>query len=509
MSKPSKEEIRSSLELSEYELEQADRIVRAQNGLLNFTRYTKPDYEVNWHHRLTCKYLNRFVRGEIPRLIVTEPPRHGKSELTSRRLPPFIFGNFPSTSIIGTSYSADLASRMNRDVQRIIDSPEYKEIFPDIHLAGDERLSTRASGAWLRNSDIFEVVGTGGTYRSAGVGGGITGMGGEWLLIDDPIKNQEEADSEVYRNKLWEWYTSTLYTRLEKNGKILITLTRWHEDDLAGRLLALAKADPLADQWVVLNLPAIYEKKDAHPEDPRKEGEALWPEKYSTERLTTLKASVGSRVFNSLYQQRPSAAEGAKVKRNYIRYYKTLPGRFDEIIQSWDFTFKDAKTSDYVVGQVWGRAGANKYLLDEVRDRMDIIASINAMLALSAKWPKAFAKLVEDKANGPAIIQIVQTKLSGVIPVEPEGSKDARLISVVPEYEAGNVYYPDPSIAPWIHDHVEEIVGFPTAKFRDRVDATSQALKRLRDGGNSTFTKEFIPNRISSITAGLRGAETW
>lgn len=501
---------RSRLTALEHELEEAEWVYRARNGLLNFTRYTKRDYEVNWHHRLTCKYLNAFVRKEIPRLIITEPPRHGKSELTSRRLPAFIFGKYPSTSIIGTSYAADLASRMNRDVQRIIDSPEYRALFPGVRLSGADRLGNRPSGAWLRNSDIFEIVAHGGTYRSAGVGGGITGMGGDWLLIDDPIKNQEEAESEVYRNKLWEWYTSTLYTRLEKNGSILITLTRWHQGDLAGRLLELAKSDPSADQWTVLNLPAIYDDdKEKHPEDPREYGEALWPDKYSAERLAQLKASVGSRVFNSLYQQRPTPSEGAIIKRRWLRYYKALPARFDEVIQSWDFSFKDTKTSAFVCGQAWGRKGADKYLLDEVRDRMDFISSINAMIAFTAKHPSTTAKLVEEKANGAAIISMLREKISGIIPVEPEGSKDARLYSVQPEYEAGNVYYPDPSIAPWIGDHVTEICGFPTAKFRDRVDTASQALNWLRARGNSAFTKEHIPNKISSITSSIRGAETW
>lgn len=499
-------ELREQLLLAEHELEFYDRLERARRGLLNFTCYTKPDYQVNWHHRLTCRYLNRFIRGELPRLLITEPPRHGKSELTSRRLPAMIHGINPLAHIIATSYSAELASRMNRDVQRIIDSDKYRELFPGTRLSSD---NSRDGTKWLRNSDMYEVVGHGGSYRSAGVGGGITGMGGDYLLIDDPIKNREEADSGVYREKLWEWYTSTLYTRLEKNGKILITLTRWHQDDLAGRLLDLAKADPLADQWVVLNLPALYEEQGAHPEDPRSEGEALWPEKYSRERLIGMKATMGSREFGALYQQSPTAAAGQVIQRKWIRYYRQAPARFDEMITSWDFTFKDTTSSAYVCGQAWGRKGADKFLVDEVRAKMDFVGSVNAMISFSAKHPRAHAKLVEEKANGAAIIALLSGKISGLIPVNPEGTKDARLWSVQPEYEAGNVYYPDPSIAPWIHDHVEEVVGFPTAKYRDRVDCVSQALARLRVGSTSHFTKEHIPNKISSITSGVRGAETW
>ena len=246
---------------------------------------------MNWHHRLLCEYLDDFTKKKIRRLMVFMPPRHGKSELVSRKLPAYIFGCNPDANIISTSYSADLAQRMNRDVQRIIDSPAYGELFPETKLFG-KNIRT-VTGHALRNSDIFEIVGHRGSYRGAGVGGGITGMGGDYIIIDDPIKNREEANSSTYRKKLWEWYTSTLYTRQEKEGSILITLTRWHEDDLAGRLLELAEKDPQADQWEVLLLPAVAEK-ERHPRDPRQEGEALWPGKYPIDELMKIKATIGT-----------------------------------------------------------------------------------------------------------------------------------------------------------------------------------------------------------------------
>jgi hypothetical protein len=187
------------------------------------------------------------------------PPRHGKSEQGSRRLPAYIFGRKPHAAVIATSYSADLAKLMNRDVQRIIDTPIYGRIFPQTQLCNRKRTDATLSKnqTWIRNSDLFEIVGHRGYYRCAGVGGGITGMGCDFGLIDDPIKNAEEAASEVYREKVWEWYVSTFRTRLSKHGQQLLIMTRWHEDDLAGRLLQLAKSNANADQWRVVSFPAI------------------------------------------------------------------------------------------------------------------------------------------------------------------------------------------------------------------------------------------------------------
>jgi hypothetical protein len=241
----------------------------ARNHIADFALFTDDRYQMNWHHALLCDYLDAFVRKEIRRLMVFMPPRHGKSELVSRKLPAFIFGRDPDASIIAASYSADLAQRMNRDVQRIIDNPAYGEVFPGASLSGRSNRSITLKGSYLRNSDIFEIAGRRGVYRCAGVGGGITGMGGDYIVVDDPIKNREEANSLTQRDKLWEWYTSTLYTRQEKDGAILITLTRWHEDDLAGRLLELAKKDPAADQWEVLTLPAVREEETRDPRDKR------------------------------------------------------------------------------------------------------------------------------------------------------------------------------------------------------------------------------------------------
>lgn len=454
----------------------------ATQSILGFTLHTKPDFRINWHHAILGRYLDKFVAGDIKRLIVSMPPRHGKSELVSRRLPAYAFGKNPNTSIISCSYGADLASRMNRDVQRIMESPSYAQVFPNSTL-NESNVRSVANGSYLRNSDIFEIVGHKGVYRSAGVGGGITGMGGDIIIVDDPIKNKEEAESQVYRDKIWDWYTSTLYTRLEKDAGILITMTRWHEDDLIGRLLDKKRAgDEYADKWAVVEFPAIKET-DLNPIDPRQIGEPLWPWKFSKHRLLSIKATSGSKDFSALYQQKPSPAEGNIVKREWWRFYTVAP-EMDKKGISADLTFKKTKKSDYTVLQVWGRKGADKYLLDQVRDKMGFNAQLTAMRALAAKWDLEgviLSKWVEDAANANAMQETLQKEIAGIILVPATTSKVLRAETISPQIQSGNVYLPDPSIAPWVNDYIEEWAAFPNSTHDDQVDATSLGVLKISD----------------------------
>lgn len=443
----------------------------ARRTMRDFVLYVDDNYRMNWHHRLLCDYLDKLACKEIRRLMVFMPPRHGKSELVSRKFPAYLLGRNPDTSIISCSYSADLASRMNRDVQRLIDSEQYLELFPGTQLS-NQHTRRFYETRYTRNNNMFEVVDKKGTYRSSGVGGGITGMGGEYIIIDDPVKNREDADSATMREKVYDWYTSTLYTRLEKDGCILLTLTRWHEDDLAGKLLKAAQEG--ADQWTILELPAVCEYPPK-PYDVRQEGEALWKWKYDEEALEKMKVTVGSRDWAALYQQHPTPGEGGTFKREWWNYYKVLPDGLYDFVQSWDCTFKDAQSSDYVVGQVWARKGSSRYLLDQVRGRMSFTETLRAIRSLSAKWPQAIRKLVEDKANGTAVIDVLRKEIPGLIPVEPEGGKIVRANAVTAVAEAGNIYLPDPSIAPWVHDFVEEHAVFPNGANDDQVDAQTQA----------------------------------
>lgn len=486
------------------ELEAAIELRRrrlARNDVLAFTRYTMPDYQVNPHHEMLCQYLNSFVRGDIKRLMVFMPPRNGKSELVSRRLPSYILGRRPDASIISCSYSSDLSSRMNRDVQRIIDSPPYATLFPETQLFG-KNIRTTADGAYLRNSDIFEIVGHKGVYRSAGVGGGITGMGCHYGIIDDPIKNQEEAQSVTYREGAWEWYKAAFYTRLEKDAQILLTMTRWHEDDLAGKILTEMENE--GEKWTVINFPAIAEEDDILG---RRVGDPLWPDKFPPNTLATIRKTVGPYVWTALYQGRPAPPEGELLKKSWWKFYNFNPhtnaNNFHEIAQSWDLSFKDTKGSARVSGQVWGRIDANCYLLDEVTELMDFPATIKAIRTLTGKWPTALKKYVEDKANGPAVISVLKNKIPGLIPVEPEGGKVARAYAITGILEAGNVYLPAPEHTPWVHDFIQECSSFPRGKYADRVDAMSQALVKwvmvvTRNTGNE-------PRVDEAVTAGTNG----
>jgi predicted phage terminase large subunit-like protein len=465
---------------------------RARRHFLNFVTYTKPDYDVNWHHEIICRELESLVRGEATRLILTMPPRFGKSELASRRLPAWILGRDPDAEIIACSYSADLAALMSRDVQRIVDNEKYAEIFPETKLSGSDIHKTKR-GACLRTNDIFEIVGHRGVYRSAGIGGGITGMGAKYAIIDDPFKNRQDANSATIRQTIWEWYTSTLYTRLSPDGRVLIILTRWHEDDIVGRLLDLTKNAEDGEEWRVVSFPAVAEseREDTHPEDKRGAGEALWPARFSFDRLEAIKKAIGSYEWAGLYQQRPAPAGGGVFKEAWLRWYspgalevemKAQSRGFDIVIQSWDMTFKDADSGDYVVGQVWARRGGDFYLLDQVRDKLNFTDSVAAVKMLSSKYPQAMTKLVEDKANGPAIIAHLQHEIFGLHPVNPEGSKESRAQAVTPLFESGNVYLPEPSACPWIRDFTSELLTFPSARHDDQVDAMAYALRHLATG---------------------------
>lgn len=447
---------------------------RARTHLLDFIVYMDPDYIVSEFSEVACQALEEFiadmVAGLRPVLILQAPPQHGKSQIVSRCLPAWVLGKYPDWSIGGLSYGKDLAADMNRDVQRIMLSDEYHNLFPASSL--NAKRMTHVDMEAKRNSDTFEIVGRNGRYIGAGVGGPLTGKRLDLGIIDDPIKNAKEALSHTVKDSIYSWYQSTFLTRLSKNGGQIIMATSWAQDDLSGRV---AKTNSRAK---VLKFQAINEK-----------GEALVPELHPIEKLLETKAALGDYFWSAMYQQSPKAIGGTIFKDHGIRYYlpKDLPKKFDKVIISWDMTFKDTDGADFVVGQVWGKSGANAYLLDQVRERMAFTATKNAVIALAKKWPDAKRKLVEDKANGPAVIDALKNSISGLIPVEPDGSKIARAHAVTAEWEAGNVWLPSPEICPWVTAFVEEITTFPAAANDDQVDSMTQALRDLYSGGKGFF----------------------
>lgn len=442
-------------------------------------------------------------------------PTHN-SELVSRRLPAWIFGNNPDVGIMATSYASSLVEDMNIDVQRIMDTDAYKEVFPGVSLSDHNSRNSLVGSNASRNRNTFEIVGRRGYYKCAGVGGSITGKRFFYGIIDDPLRGRQDAESKTIRDKTYNWYINDFYTRrLNQDARILITLTRWHEDDLAGRLLSLASSNPKAEQWTVIKFPMIAEDP-LEQDDPRQVGESLWPWRYGTTAdLESVKISSGTYTWSSLYQQRPAPSGGSIFNRgwwgeptaiapNRNQFYTTNPlnlqDLMDVVILSVDCTFKDTDGTDYVVIQVWGKKGGDFYLLDQKRDRMDIIVTMQTIQTILGKWPKVTAKLIEDKANGSGIITMLKREIPGLIPVNPQGGKVVRAQAITPYIESGNVWLPSPKYANWLHDLIEEISAFPTAQHDDQVDALTQALFYLGTRPNISIPK--LPKKAIRVGGG-------
>lgn len=402
---------------------------------------------------ISKKIAHAIAKGK-GRIVVSIPPRHGKSELISKWVPAWFLDRRPDGRVILASYEADFAARWGRQVRTYF---ETTELPTKTQIRGDSSAADR----WETTA--------GGGMNTAGVGGAFTGKGADLLIIDDPVKNWEQAMSVGHREKVRDWFKSTFYTRAEPSATIIVLMTRWHEDDLAGYLLK--EHD---DDWEEIRMPATSEMDG--------KGEALCPERYSADDLGAIRKSIGSFMYGALYDQNPTPPEGGVFKRHWFRFWlpTTLPAQMDETIQSWDLPFDNASdTSSFVAGQVWARKGADRYLLHEYHEQTDYPGMKAAIRKVSADRPDARTKVVENKAAGAPLIKDLKSEISGLVPWNPQGSKEARAIACSGEVEAGNVYLPHPSIAPWVREFIEEVATFPKGRFNDRVDAMSQALLRF------------------------------
>lgn len=287
---------------------------KASQRMRNFCTFVDGSYLVPQHLEVICDALDKVERGEIKRLIIQCPPRHGKSETVSRKFPSYFLGKHPDENVILASYGYNLAKGFSRANRDLIESRRYRLVFP-IRTAHD----ARSVGDW-------NIAGRKGGLLATGVGGATTGFGAHLFIIDDPIKNKEEADSEVIREKHWDWYRSVVLTRLEPNARLVIMMTRWHQQDLVGKILAQAKEEGTLDEWTVINFPAIAEKKDSLG---REEGEALWPFRYDAKTLGKTKVQVGSRIWSALFQGRPMDPESQLVSREWIKWFKELPIEYE------------------------------------------------------------------------------------------------------------------------------------------------------------------------------------
>ncbi|MEY2960490.1 MAG: hypothetical protein RLZ60_320 [Pseudomonadota bacterium] len=449
----------------------------ARTSLIPFTRYTFPRYDPAAHHDMIADALQQVADGSIKRLRIHMPPRHGKSELASKRFPAWFMGRHPKRSIIAASYNADLASDFGREVRNIVGSPEYRRIFPHVSLSADSSAANR----WHTNE--------GGQYTAAGIGTAVTGRGAHILLIDDPFKDREEADSERHREKVWRWYTSTAYTRLESDiradqvadsdwlwqelledidqgraepfeGAIVLICTRWHEDDMAGRVEAAELAG--GEKWHVLDLPAIMSS-----------GQALWPEKFPLPRLEQIRTAIGERDWSALYQQRPAPDEGDYFKREWFKFYDTPPANLRKYGAS-DYAVT-AKGGDYTVHVVAGVDHAdNLYILDVWRAQAESHHWIDAFCDLIAKhkplnWGEETGQIV--KSLGPFIDKRMRERKTYCQRTQfaSVADKPTRSRSFQARAAMGMVYLPHS--APWVADLMNELLLFPAGKHDDQVDA--------------------------------------
>lgn len=444
------------------------------------------------------------------RTIISMPPQEGKSERCTKNGVLWALSHNPDLRIGIVSYAQSLAESFGRDIRNRIAVNNGDEGTLDLGL----RIA-RDNGSARR----WQIDGYRGGVVCVGIGSGLTGRPLDGLVIDDPFADAEQADSQFYRERVWDWWQAVGSTRLAPGAPVIVILTRWHEDDLAGRLLAAEDGH----LWRVINIPALADHKpDQNEVDPlgRQPGQWLNSARGRTpEQWEAIRVRSGSRVFNALYQGRPSPDTGNVWKRQHWRRYDRLLWsldqdghylvEFDEVIQSWDMAFKDTKGSDFVVGQVWGRKKADVYLLYQIHKRLSFTDTITAFQAISTQWPQATLKLVEDKANGTAVIDTLKSKISGIVAINPKESKYSRATAVSPFIESGNVWLPDPSVALFDPEElIDEAAAFPNGAHDDQVDATSQALARLLlDGSGAAQWLAFIQAKVESQQAAVESIE--
>lgn len=443
-----------------------------------------------WHIHAICEHLEATLDGRIRNLLINIPPRHMKSLLVNVFFPAWVWIKFPGMRFLFSSHASSLATRDSVKCRRLVASDWYRSKFlPHWELSMDQNAKTRFDN-------------TEGGYRIAtSVGGGGVGEGGDYIVSDDPHK-PAEIYSETMTRMVREWWDETMANRAmnPKTVRRIVVMQRLGEADLSGHLIE--KGD-----WDHICLPAEYEQEERKPTsigwtDPRtRPGELLWPERFGPVELAGLKKDLGPRGVAGQLQQRPSPQGGNIWLKDWWKFYRELPV-MDFTIQSWDLTFKDTEKGAFVVGQVWGKRGIDKYLIHQFRERIGFTAQLAAIEKMSADYPDTKGKYVEEAANGAALINVLKTKISGLVAVKPVGSKLARMESVAPEIQAGNVYIPDPELFPWVQAFIDEATVAPNGRYMDQVDTASQALDQLSkhrvldwSPGSATQTSKFSGRR--------------
>jgi len=435
----------------------------ARRSILPFTIYTYPQYVVSEHNVLICKYIDSWLTGKIQNLMIFTPPRHGKTELVSRRLVSYLVGAHPGDAILSISYALDLAAKNSRHAKSIIESQEYHALFPRVEFSG------------AKNS-VEEWETTQGTeFKCSGVLGGITGRGFRWGIIDDPVKDRKEAESKTVREAVWDWYTSTFFSRINPDGgQILLIMTPWHRDDLAGRILKQAK-EGVGVPWTVLKLPAIAKKNDAF----REPGEALWPAKFPNARLEKIKETIGSYDWSALWMCDPVPPEGKKIRREWFEIVDAAPDDC-EWVRFYDLAVSTKTTGDHVASFALGKKGGVYYLRDMIFGRWE--------------WPQT-RKIIHSHALIDGYDCIIGIELGGqqegflqdikqderfadyiIKGVQPDADKLTRALPWIAKAEAGKIKLVNGKWLSTFFDIAEDFTGHDDA-IDDPIDAVSGAYK--------------------------------
>tara|TARA_R100001509_G_scaffold40153_1_gene21496 strand:+ start:3628 stop:5088 length:1461 start_codon:yes stop_codon:yes gene_type:complete len=435
-----------------------------KTNFLEFIDHMWDGFICGRHHKIFAEKLEGIANGTIKRLIVNMPPRHTKSEFASTYFPAWIMGRDPSRKIMQTTHTGELAVRFGRKVRNMMDSDIYKQIFPEVSLSSD----SKSAGRWETNKS--------GEYFAAGVGGAITGRGADLLIIDDP-HSEQDAMSPTAMESCWEWYTSGPRQRLQPGGSIVLVMTRWSGIDLTAKLLE-AQKEALADQWEVVEFPAIFPETD----------NPLWEEFWSLEELLKVKASLPVMKWNAQWMQTPTSEEGSIVKREWWQKWEsdTLPN-VSYIIQSYDTAFSKKENADYSAISTWGVFRPDEdspdsiILLDCQKGRYDF-PELKRLAMEEYKYWEPDMVLIEAKASGTPLTHELRRLGIPVVNYSPTRGHDktTRMHSVAPIFESGLVYAPQKAFA---EEMIEECASFPFGANDDLCDTMTQALIRFREGG--------------------------
>ena len=453
-------------ELKRYlvQLDKKQKNFKIQTDFMTFVKQMWPDFIEGYHHKIIAEKFNKLRTGEITRLIVNMPPRHTKSEFASFLLPAWMIGGTPKLKIIQATHTAELAVRFGRKAKHLMDSDEYKEVF-DTRLMED----SKAAGRWETEQ--------GGEYFAVGVEGAVTGRGADLLIIDDP-HSEQDAMSRKALDRAYEWYTAGPRQRLQPGGRIVLVMTRWNKADLTGMLQA-AQKEPKADQWEVVEFPAIMPS-----------GKPVWPEYWDIEQLEAVKASVALPKWNAQYMQNPTSEEGALIKREWWKKWPEDRGipSCDYVIQSYDTAFLKKESADFSAITTWGvfreseDAPQQLILLDAVKQRFEFPELRREALKLYKYWEPEIV-LIEAKASGLPLTYELRNMGIPVISFTPSRGNDkhTRVNAVSPLFESGQIWAP--AHLQFAQEVIEECAAFPYGDHDDLVDSTTQAIMRFRQGG--------------------------